>query len=110
MDDAIPRPPRPTVNPLEDRASRPTYLFPNRTRPSAGGKVRCLKCGKPWESPDRKRRRICPDCTSGQDRTGLAGEVASGIDRSMIGFTTSSDGYQDGIDPDADIIHCDDDD
>lgn len=108
MDDAIPPAPRPTINPLEDRASRPTFLFPNRLRPSAGGIVRCLKCGKNWKSPDRKSRRICGDCTSGQERTGIAGEIASGVDRDVVGYT-GGDGVQDGFEPD-DFTHLDEDD
>lgn len=112
MDDAIPRPSRPAINPLEEPASRPTKLFPSRTRPSLGGKVRCLQCNEMWDSPDRRRRRVCGACTSGRERTGLVGERASNVDRSVVG-SAGGDGYQDGYrsnENESDFMHASDDD
>ena len=31
------------------------------------GTCTCLRCGKPWQSPDVRRRRICPRCTELSD-------------------------------------------
>jgi Zn finger protein HypA/HybF involved in hydrogenase expression len=44
--------------------------------PPLPGPVRCLRCGGPFDSPDRRRVRICPHCKSREPKTYGVREVA----------------------------------
>lgn len=38
------------------------YQAPRWRKKRKPGRVRCLSCGKPWDSPDVTRTRICDGC------------------------------------------------
>src|SRR5665213_4328396 len=69
-----------------------------RVQPSQSGVVHCLRCPKTFNSPDKTRIRICPNCKREPERVGLIGEMVSrisGIDLTGVDYAASDqEGYE----------------